>query len=221
MTPGPEARRPDPRELSAVPEVEPEIARSLFGDRIAEARSFTRALVDEGETRGLIGPLELPRIWTRHIINSVLIAPLLSGRVADVGSGGGLPGLVVAIARPDLQFTLIEPMERRVEWLVEQVGSLGLENVVVLRARAEEADRAAFDTVTARAVGNLAKLIPITTPLLAPDGRLVLLKGRGVGDEITAARKSIVRAKLVDVEVRELGTSLHTEATNVFTAKLG
>lgn len=205
---------------SVAPEAEPEFVAALFGDRIGVARLFVEALVREGELRGLIGPLEVGRLWSRHIVNSVLIAPLLSGRVADVGSGGGFPGLVVAIARPDLHFTLIEPMERRTDWLSEQVDRCGLENVTVLRARAEEAPAAAFDTVTARAVGNLAKLLPLVTPLLAPRGDLILLKGRTVADEIERASKAILRSKLTDVRVIELGNELPTESTNVFAAKL-
>ncbi len=107
-------------------EVEPAAAAALFGDRLELARSFTNELARRGEELGLIGPLELPRLWTRHILNSALLAPLLEarGRVADVGSGAGLPGLVLAIARPDVHFTLIEPMERRVDWLNAEVERL-------------------------------------------------------------------------------------------------
>src|SRR5699024_5518256 len=114
------------------------------------------------ELLGLIGPLELPRIWTRHVLNSTLVAELVRpGVVGDVGSGGGLPGLVLAIARPDAQFVLIEPMERRTDWLSAQVDALGLTNVTVERARAEEsAYRGRLDQVTARAVSALRKLIP-------------------------------------------------------------
>ncbi|MEK6344384.1 MAG: RsmG family class I SAM-dependent methyltransferase, partial [Curtobacterium sp.] len=109
-------------------EVEPAAASTLFGDRLDLARSFTDELARRGEELGLIGPLELPRLWTRHILNSALLAPLLEarGRVADVGSGAGLPGLVLAIARSDVQFTLIEPMERRCDWLTAEVDRLGL-----------------------------------------------------------------------------------------------
>src|SRR5690606_34584024 len=99
---------------------------------------FADALAQHGEERGLIGPLEPPRLWSRHVLNSVLAAPLFVGSVADIGSGGGLPGIVLAIARPDVQWTLIEPMDRRVTWLNEQVVALGLENVTVLRSRAED-----------------------------------------------------------------------------------
>ena len=101
-------------------EAEPAVAEQIFGDRIELARRFTQALANQGEERGLIGPLEPPRLWTRHVLNSAVIAPLFTGRVADIGSGAGLPGLVLAIARPDVEWILIEPMERRVAWLSEQ-----------------------------------------------------------------------------------------------------
>ena len=119
-------------------EPEPAAAEQIFGDRIDLARRFTAALGEHGEERGLIGPLEPPRLWSRHVLNSAVIAPLFRGRVGDVGSGAGLPGLVLAIARPDVEWVLIEPMERRVAWLAEQVDSLGLDNVEIVRARAED-----------------------------------------------------------------------------------
>src|SRR5690606_40203064 len=120
---------------------EPAVVGALVGDHADLARPVTAELARAGRTGGLIGPLELPRLWSRHVVNSVLVAPLLrSGRVGDVGSGAGLPGLVLAIARPDAHLVLIEPMERRVDWLTEEAAALGLDNVEVVRARAEEAE---------------------------------------------------------------------------------
>jgi 16S rRNA (guanine527-N7)-methyltransferase len=155
-----------PRELQ--PEAEPAVAELLFGGGIDRARQFTGDLAAQGEELGLIGPLEIPRLWTRHILNSVLLAPLIkSGRVGDIGSGAGLPGLVLAIARPDAQFFLIEPMERRVDWLRRETKVLELHNVEVIRSRAEEVKLSPwFDQVTARAVSALSKLIPLTVPLV-------------------------------------------------------
>ncbi|WP_164233990.1 16S rRNA (guanine(527)-N(7))-methyltransferase RsmG [Microbacterium hydrocarbonoxydans] len=200
-------------------EPEPENAAELFGDRIDVARAFTAALADQGEERGLIGPLELPRLWTRHILNSVIAAPLFHGSVADIGSGAGLPGLVLAIARPDVQWTLIEPMERRVTWLNEQVSSLGLSNVEVLRARAEEVRRPeGFDVVTARAVSALRTLIPITAPLVRDGGELTLLKGMNAANEIDAAQKQIKKFRLSDVRVEVLGEGVLPETTRVVRA---
>src|SRR5690606_7425025 len=149
-----------------------------------------------GEELGLIGPLELPRLWTRHILNSALVAPLLQpGRVGDVGSGAGLPGLVLAIARPDVELVLIEPMERRVDWLESQVAELELDNVEVVRARAQEAEFSPWlDQVTARAVSALSKLITMTASLARSGGELLLLKGSGVDAEREAAAKAIAKA---------------------------
>ncbi|MCK2023416.1 16S rRNA (guanine(527)-N(7))-methyltransferase RsmG [Microbacterium sp. kSW2-24] len=200
-------------------EVEPAVAATLFGDRIDTARAFTDALAREGEQRGLIGPLELPRLWTRHILNSAIAAPLFHGRVADIGSGAGLPGLVLAIARPDVHWTLIEPMERRVTWLTEQVDELGLENVEILRARAEDVGRpGAFDVVTARAVSALRTLLPLTAPLVRDGGEVTLLKGMNAANEIDAAQKQIKKYKLSDVRVEVLGEGVLPEITRVIRA---
>ncbi len=200
-------------------EQEPEVAAQLFGDRIELARSFADDLARHGEPLGLLGPLEYPRLWTRHIINSVLAAPLLRGRVADIGSGAGLPGIPLAIARPDVEFVLVEPMERRVEWLQRSMDRLELENVRVERARAEELhDVLTVDQVTARAVSALSKLIPLVVPLLVHGGELVLLKGKSAEAEIEAARKVIRKHGLVDVRVEELGVDLDTESTRVVRA---
>ncbi|WP_207455342.1 16S rRNA (guanine(527)-N(7))-methyltransferase RsmG [Herbiconiux sp. SYSU D00978] len=206
-----------------VVEAEPAAAAELFGTRIDLARRFTAALAEHGEERGLIGPLELPRLWTRHVLNCALMAPLLRpGRVADIGSGAGLPGLVLAIARPDVTMVLVEPMERRIEWLQEQTSELGLDNVEIVRARAEEIPFGnPFDQVTARAVSALSKLIPMTARLVRQGGELVFLKGASVEKEIEAAAKAIRKADLHDIEVLELGTGVLPEVTRVFRAKVG
>ncbi|WP_412874988.1 16S rRNA (guanine(527)-N(7))-methyltransferase RsmG [Curtobacterium flaccumfaciens] len=212
---------PVPTEAVPVLEAEPAAAAALFGDRIEVARSFTNELARRGEELGLIGPLELPRLWTRHILNSALLAPLLEarGRVADVGSGAGLPGLVLAIARPDVEFVLIEPMERRTDWLRSESDRLGLQNVTVLRGRAEDvADDVVVDQVTARAVSALSKLIPLTVPLVRSGGQLILMKGARVDEEIEKARKVILWKRLSDVEVLELGDGVVDETTRVFRA---
>ncbi|MGV2985345.1 16S rRNA (guanine(527)-N(7))-methyltransferase RsmG [Microbacterium sp. AGC85] len=200
-------------------EVEPPVAASIFGDRIDLARQFTAALAEQGEERGLIGPLELPRLWTRHILNSSIAAPIFHGTAADIGSGAGLPGLVLAIARPDVRWTLIEPMERRVTWLNEQAAELGLENVEVLRSRAEDVPATAkFDFVTARAVSALRTLIPFTAPLVRDGGELALLKGMNAPAEIEAAAKQIKKYRLSDVRVEVLGEGVLAETTRVVRA---
>ncbi len=200
-------------------EPEPPVAAELFGGSIGHARSFAADLVRYGEELGLIGPQELSRIWSRHILNCTLLAPLLRpGRVGDVGSGAGLPGLVLAIARPNVSFVLIEPMERRVAWLREEAGRLDLPNVEVLRGRAADVGRLGLDQVTARAVAALRVLIPLAAPLLRTGGELLLMKGARVQDEIVAARTQIARAHLRDVEVLELGVGITPETTRVFRA---
>ena len=201
-------------------ESEPGYAQELFGDRIGLARAYTSDLARRGEELGLIGPLELPRLWSRHIVNCALVAPLLrAGRAGDVGSGAGLPGLVLAIARPDVHLVLIEPMERRVEWLIHESRELGLDNVTVVRSRAEEARLdVPLDQVTARAVTALSKLIPATVPLLRSGGQLLFMKGARVTEEIEAAAKIIKKSRLTEVEVLTLGAGITPEATRVFRA---
>ena len=201
-------------------EIEPPIAAELFGDRIELARAYTADLARRGEELGLIGPLELPRLWSRHIVNCVLVAPLLRpGMTGDVGSGAGLPGLVLAIARPDVHLALIEPMERRVDWLRSEAAELGLENVTVVRARAEDAPLIGqLDQVTARAVTALSKLIPATVDLLKPSGEMIFMKGSRVDEEIAAAQKVIRKQRLSNVEVLILGEGVAPETTRVFRA---
>jgi len=203
-------------------ETEPPAATVLFGDQLDVARAFTGNLAAQGEERGLIGPLELPRLWSRHILNCAIVAPLLRpGVVGDIGSGAGLPGLVLAIARPDVSFVLIEPMERRIAWLNEQVDELGLSNVSVVRARAEEAKLSApLDQVTARAVSAFRKLLPLTAPLLRDGGELVLMKGAGAQAEVDAAAKEMRKYKVHDVVVETLGDGVLDEVTRVIRASV-
>jgi 16S rRNA (guanine527-N7)-methyltransferase len=206
-------------------EAEPAVAQEIFGDRLEVVRQFTADLAQHGEELGLIGPLELPRLWTRHVVNSGLVAPLLrpGARVGDIGSGAGLPGLVLAAARPDTTLLLIEPMERRTDWLSAEAERLGLTNVEVIRARAEDVELDTWlDQATARAVSALSKLIPLTARLVRTGGELILMKGARVDQEVEAARKVIARTHLVDVEVLELGVGVvdPAETTRVFRATL-
>ncbi|QYH34882.1 16S rRNA (guanine(527)-N(7))-methyltransferase RsmG [Salinibacterium sp. M195] len=203
-------------------EREPEVAVQLFGDRVDLARQYIQSLALRGEELGLIGPLELPRLWSRHIINCALVAPLLRpGLVGDIGSGAGLPGIVLAIARPDVQFVLIEPMERRVDWLRAESARLGLANVIVDRSRSQDAPYSEQLTqITARAVTALSKLIPTTEHLLAPGGEMVFMKGARIDEEIEAASKAIRKAGLRDVESLVLGEGITPEITRVFRARV-
>lgn len=207
--------------MNATLEDEPSAALELFGERVELARRYASDLARRGEELGLIGPLELPRLWTRHILNCALVAPLLraDSRVGDIGSGAGLPGLVLAIARPDARLVLIEPMERRVDWLRHEAAELGLSNVEVVRARAEEAKLDPWlDQVTARAVTALSKLLPLAVPLVRSGGELLLMKGENVSREVDAATKAIRRLRVTDVEILTLGTGVVTEVTRVFRA---
>lgn len=200
-----------------VVEAEPTVAASLAGDRIDTLRRFADSLGRFGEERGLIGPLEPPRLWSRHILNSAIVAPLLRpGLVGDIGTGAGLPGLVLAIVRPDVDFVLIEPMERRVAWLIEQADQLSLGNVTVVRARAEDVRLSQpLDQVTARAVSALRTLLPLTAPLVRDGGELVLMKGISAEAEIAAAEKQLRKYRVTDVRVDVLGEGVLDDVTRV------
>jgi 16S rRNA (guanine527-N7)-methyltransferase len=175
-------------------------AKRVFGDHLDRAIAFAQLLADHGVERGLIGPREVERLWERHLLNSAVIAELLpqNCRVVDVGSGAGLPGIPLAIARPDLNLTLLEPMARRVAWLDEVVETLGLSSVTVVRGRAEEASvreqLSDVDVVTARAVAPLERLARWCLPLLKPGGQLVALKGESALEEMERDAEAVRRA---------------------------
>ncbi len=193
-------------------------AETLFGERLEHAERYVTHLCTTGVEYGLLGPREVPRMWSRHVLNCAVLGPELAedAEVADVGSGAGLPGIAAALAAPGAHFTLIEPMERRVDWLAEVVGDLGLENIDIIRARAEEVtDEVMADVVTARAVSALKKLIPLTAPLLADDGELLLIKGRSAAEEVDNAAKAVKRFKLQQPTVELLGEDILEEPTTV------
>ena len=206
--------------MSVVVEDEPAIAQEIFGEHIDCIRRFVANLDREGELRGLIGPLERQRLWSRHILNCGVVSPLVTrGSVGDVGSGAGLPGIVLAVTNPEASFVLIEPMERRVAWLNEQVHELALKNVRVVRARAQDLKPfPQLDQVTARAVSSLKKLLPLTAPLLRDGGELLLMKGASVQDEISAASKELKTFRVHNPEVIVLGRGKLDEVTRVLRA---
>ena len=208
-------------------EPEPVVAARLCGAGIDSVRRYALDLGTHGELRGLIGPDEARRLWSRHILNCALLAPEIpsagvsGGRtsVADVGSGAGLPGLILAMIRPDIDVTLIEPLERRTRWLDEQVAALALPNVTVFTGRAEGfAPRRAFDVVTARAVKDLKGLIPLLTPLVVSGGQLALLKGQRLENEIVEAASVFARHNITAAQSRVLGEGTVDEPTRLFTA---
>lgn len=203
-------------EPSFAPEVEPEAAKRIFGDRVGLARRYAELLVRDGDLLGLLGPREMPKLWTRHILNSAVVAELVhaGASVADVGSGAGLPGIPMAIAQPEAHFTLIEPMERRSDWLKLVVDDLGLTNVSVKRARAEEVGDV-FDLVTARAVSALPKLLRLTVPLTKNGGAILALKGSKAQEEIEDSKKLAKKLKIASFEVIHTGAQFLDEPTLV------
>jgi 16S rRNA (guanine527-N7)-methyltransferase len=203
-------------------ELEPTSAEVIFGAGIGQARDYATNLVLDSDMLGLLGPREMPKLWTRHILNSAVVAEVLEpgDTVADVGSGAGLPGIPMAIARPDVSFTLIEPMERRANWLQKQVEDLGLTNVTVIRARAEEVSHQKFTVVTARAVSALPKLLRMTVPLTAPGGRIVALKGSKAQAEIDESQVLMKKLKIASFEIVSTGSQFLSEPTTVVIARL-
>lgn len=197
----------------------PATAPGLFGAQLPQAMQFVQNLVSKGEVLGLLGPREYDKIWSRHILNCAVVAPELRGHVADVGSGAGLPGIVLAIMRPDLRFTLIETMERRAHWLEAEAVSLGLHNVRVVNARVEDvAGSDHYDVVTARAVAALKTLVPWCAPLLSEGGRFLFIKGRSAQEEIVKARNALRKAKIEQIVVRKLGVGILDVPTTVVDA---
>nr|WP_232328012.1 16S rRNA (guanine(527)-N(7))-methyltransferase RsmG [Kibdelosporangium sp. MJ126-NF4] len=197
-----------------------DVVSQAFGAGSDRATRFAELLAVHGVERGLIGPREVDRLWDRHLLNSVAIAECVpeGASVVDVGSGAGFPGIPLAIARPDLDVVLLEPMARRVAWLEEVAAKLDLD-VTVVRGRAEEkAVRQALanrDVVTARAVAPMGKLAGWCLPLLRGGGRMVALKGSSAAEEIDRDRAEIARAGGVDPEVRTCGGEFLDEPTTV------
>ena len=200
-------------------EQEPAAASEIFGAGIELARSYTNRLAQDSEAFGLLGPRELPRIWSRHVINSALLSELVPDEtlVADVGSGAGLPGIPMAIAQPKAHFTLIEPMERRANWLSAVVEDLGIKNVDVIRARAEEVSRTDFDIVTARAVAALDKLLKLLTPLTRGSNlkTVLALKGSRAPEEISEAKPRLQSLGFGEPEILTLGLGKAPETATV------
>ena len=207
------------------------ILGEVLGEALPQLEMFHVKLAQEGEPRGLIGPRDVDIIWERHILNSAAIVPFIRQAVkgtrfktvADVGSGGGFPGLVAAACLPDCEFTLIEPMERRVEWLAECIDTMGLSNVRIERARSEEVIAAMrknramhpFAAVTCRAVAPMTKLAGWTLPLLKSHGQLVALKGRSAQAELDKAAKVVGTYRGANPRVVEAPVAPGLEPTHV------
>jgi len=209
-------------QVDITPESEPPVAQQVFGSRVDLARLYFNALVRDSDELGLLGPREMPRLWTRHILNSAVVSELLVGgeAVADVGSGAGLPGIPLAIVRPDVNFTLIEPMERRAVWLQKIVDDLKLSNVEVIRARAEDVHGRRFDIVTARALSAMPKLLRLTVPLTKSGGKILALKGGKAAEEIQDARPLMKKLGIASFELLTTGVTLLAEPTSVVQTRL-
>jgi 16S rRNA (guanine527-N7)-methyltransferase len=204
-------------------EPEPAAAEKLCGEALPTLRLFAEHLAQWGDELGLVGPRERDRLWTRHILNSALVAHKLGpGTLIDIGSGAGFPGLVIAAMRPDIQCVLIEPLGRRAHWLREEADRLGLENVSVRNERAEEAaGHVIADYVTARAVSALKTLVPLAAPLLRAGGELVLMKGQKIEDEVRDAASVLVKWGVTNPSIEITGPEFNTEETRIFRATVG
>jgi 16S rRNA (guanine527-N7)-methyltransferase len=199
------------QEPSASLPAAPAAAAAIFGDRLALAERFATTLADTGVSHGLIGPREVSRLWDRHVLNCAVAHGAFpeAAHVIDVGSGAGLPGLALAMVRPDLHIHLVEPMLRRTTWLSATIDSLGLDNCTVHRGRAEEFHgrlRAPF--ATARAVARIDKLARWTFPLLEENGVLVALKGEQAAQELEEERDTLTRLGMVEAAIRTYGADL-------------
>ncbi|GGD11541.1 ribosomal RNA small subunit methyltransferase G [Nocardioides daphniae] len=190
----------------------PESVRGVCAsERLPLLEQYAAMLATDGVVRGLIGPREVPRLWDRHIANSAILSTVVPEGITlcDVGTGAGLPGMVVAIVRPDLKVTLVEPLLRRTTFLDEVVEALGLDNVEVVRGRADALHGSrTFDMVTSRAVAPLDRLLEWSMPLVAPEGELLALKGSSIADEIENARPTLEKFRCDEPVVVELGTDV-------------
>ena len=196
--------------------------KELFGYGFAQVEHYAKMLIEEGILRGLIGPRELSRIWSRHIVNCAAIDDYIpkQGTLADIGSGAGLPGIVIAIMNPELDVHLIETMQRRVQWLQDCVEELGLDNVVIHNNRAEELHKKiSFDCVTARAVGSVETLSSIATPLVKSGGKMVLLKGNKASEELEKAKYTLKKRKLENPQIHRVKSVMNDEETTVVVLK--
>ncbi len=196
----------------------PEAAHVVFGGALPTAEAYAELLAGPGVERGLIGPDEATRIWDRHLLNCGVVAELLPDRglLADLGSGAGLPGLVLAMLRPQVEVVLVEPMARRTAFLAECVGALGLDNVRIERGRAEDlTGKMAADVVTARAVARLERLAPLAAGLARPGGQVLAIKGASAADEIAVAEPALRRLGATEVSIVSLGDGVLDQPTTV------
>ena len=195
----------------------PEVAAEVFGSALPRAEEFAGMLATRGVEHGLIGPHEVPRLWDRHLLNCAVVAEFIDPRPAtlvDIGSGAGLPGIVLAMLRPKLSVILLEPMERRCRFLTDCVAELGLDNASVLRARAQDAVLRA-DVATARALAPLDRLAELAIGLVRPGGMVLAIKGQTAADELKKARPVLKRLGVRGAKVVRAGQGKVDPATTV------
>lgn len=189
----------------------------MFGSALDDAMAFGQMLATRGVEHGLIGPHEVPRLWDRHLLNCAVVAELIeeqAGSIVDIGSGAGLPGIVLAMLRPQVGITLLEPMERRCRFLSDCVAELGLANATVLRGRAEDTVLRA-DIATARALAPLDRLAELAAGLVRPRGMVLAIKGRTAAEELKKARPVLRRIGARNAEVVRAGQGKVDPATTV------
>ncbi|GAB3950468.1 16S rRNA (guanine(527)-N(7))-methyltransferase RsmG [Streptomyces sparsus] len=212
---------PDPQHLPPPPEA----AEEVFGDRLSDAVRYAELLADAGVKRGLIGPREVPRLWGRHLLNCAVLSEVVPAgvTVCDVGSGAGLPGIPLALVRPDLRITLLEPLLRRTTFLQEVVELLGLDHVTVVRGRAEEVlgTLTPVHVVTARAVAPLDRLAGWGVPLLRPYGQMLALKGDTAAEELQASRSALQKLGVLDASVVQAGEGVVDPPSTIVRAEVG
>ncbi len=204
-------------DAAARPAPVPASAASVFGPALPAAAAYAGILATRGVAYGLLGPREVPRLWDRHLLNCAVVAELIEqrrGTLVDLGSGAGLPGLVLAMVLPDTAVTLLEPMERRCRFLTECVTELGLANVSVLRGRAEDVT-IRTDVVTARAVAPLPRLAELAMGVVRPGGMVLAIKGRTAAEELKAAGSVLRRIGARDAQVVRAGHGKVVPATTV------
>lgn len=195
----------------------PAAAAEVFSERLPLAEAYHQSLATTAAERGFIGPKEVDRLWERHILNCAVISEAFAPglKVADIGSGAGLPGIPLAIARPDLSITLIEPLLKRSVYLNEVASELGLGNVTVVRGRAEDQPKATFDAVTSRAVAPLGKLAGWSLPLLQGGGYMIAMKGESVAEELERDGRDIAKSGGSDAEIFTVGESVLEQPTTL------
>lgn len=201
----------------------PPLVEKLYPRAAVRLSAYADLLATQGTLRGLIGPREVPRLWDRHLLNCAVVERLIpeQSSVADIGTGAGLPGIVLAIVRPDLEVALVEPLLRRTTFLQEAVDTLGLDNATVVRARAEEIPPASYDVVTSRAVAPLGKLARWCLPLCVEGGLMLAMKGSSVEQELESSERELTKLGAELWHIHELGVDELTQPTTVVSIVAG